>query len=153
LGAAGFLFLCAFIGAMGGGAAYANWHPWMDMLRQMPFYPGEFTFPFIWGGVYLLMAIAGWMIWRAPDVAMHNLRALVDWGWLLVLKSISICIMFGAHFLLPTAAANMMILFAAGRTIWRFWPLNRVATALMLPYALWAVAEIYLSLGCWWLNS
>jgi tryptophan-rich sensory protein len=28
-----------------------------------------------------------------------------------------------------------------------------VAAAMMVPYALWAVAEIYLSLGCWWLNT
>jgi tryptophan-rich sensory protein len=138
---------------MGGGASYANWHPWMDTLRQAPFCPSEFTLADIWGGLYLLMAVAGWLVWRAPDVAMHNLRALVDWGWLLVLKSIGICIMFGAHFLLATAAVNIMLLFAVGRTIWRFWPLNQWAAALMLPYALWTGTEIYLSLGSWWLNS
>jgi tryptophan-rich sensory protein len=124
----------------------------MDTLRAPPGTPPEFYTAAIWGVMYAIMAIAAWLIWRAPDVRLAYMRALLDWGWLLTIKSCIICLQFGGHLLLATGVGNIALLGMTGLTIYRFWRLNHAAALLMLPYAAWVGFGIYVSLGFWWLN-
>ncbi len=135
-----------------GLAAFANWSPWYTSLRLPPLTPPEHLLAALWGVIYVSMAFAGWQIWRVPDVKLSYLRALISWGWVLVIKSFDITVVFGLHLLLVHVAMMLGLAVMLGTTIGRFWRLNRGAAWGMAPYAAWVGFQIYLSLGFWWLN-
>lgn len=121
-------------------------------LEQPGFAPPSWVFGPTWTLLYLLMAVAAWLIWRtgpSPDTR----RALTLYAVQLVLNAAWTPLFFGlgwrgiAFFEL---GALLLVLIA---TIVLFWRRSAVAGAMLLPYLAWSVFAWCLNFAVWQLNN
>ncbi|NVN48310.1 TspO/MBR family protein [Mycolicibacterium hippocampi] len=121
-------------------------------LEQPGFAPPSWVFGPTWTLLYLLMAVAAWLVWRtgpSPDTR----RALTLYAVQLVLNAAWTPLFFGlgwrgiAFFEL---GALLLVLIA---TIVLFWRRSAVAGAMLLPYLAWSVFAWCLNFAVWQLNN
>jgi tryptophan-rich sensory protein len=123
---------------------------WYAGLRKPPLTPPDAVFPVVWSLLYLGIAVAGWLVWRAAGPAARGSLAL--WGAQLVLNAAWSALFFGAHRpgLALVELAALLVLVAA--TTLAFRRVRPLAAALLLPYAAWVGFAGYLNGGIWYLN-
>ncbi len=107
---------------------------WYENLAKPSFNPPSWVFGPVWTALYILIAIAGWRIWRAaPErTAMQQLwiaQMILNWLWSPAF--------FGAE--APWVAFSIIVaLFATIVTfIVQAWKHDRLSAWLFLPYAAW----------------
>lgn len=121
---------------------------WYAGLQKPPFNPPNWVFGPVWTVLYILIAIAGWRIWRRDP---HG-AAMKFWIAQLALNFIWSPLFFSAH--LPGAAfvviiaLLVVILALIMLTLGR----ERVSAWLLVPYALWVAFAALLNASIWWLN-
>ncbi|MEL7029602.1 MAG: TspO/MBR family protein [Pseudomonadota bacterium] len=127
------LFLAANFAAASSGAVFRP-GDWYDALSKPAWTPPDWLFPVAWSVLYVMIAAAGWLIWReagwtAPALALYALQ--------LVLNAVWSALFFGLR--RPGwALIEVSVLWAAiVATIWAFYPISPLAAALMAPYAVW----------------
>jgi tryptophan-rich sensory protein len=152
LALAAFLALCLAVGIAGGGLTLGDVRIWYFSLTPPPLRPPAWIFAPVSLGMYVLIAVAGWLVWRQPDVRWQHHRALTSWGWQLGLTAIWAPLFFGLHLILPALAVIITLFLAVALTAAKFRPLNGSAALLMLPYLVWIGFAGYLNAGFWWLN-
>jgi tryptophan-rich sensory protein len=144
---AGFV-VASFAAAVPGGL----WPPgeWYAALDKPWWNPPSWLFGPVWSLLYALMGIAAWRVWcsAAPDRAV----ALRWWWAQLVLNAAWTPLFFGLRrpdlaFLEILALEALIIV-----TIWRSFAVDRVAAALLVPYAAWVGFASVLNLALWRLN-
>ena len=89
----------------------------------------------VWTTLYLLMAVAAWLVWRSDD--RRRRTALGLFAVQLVLNAVWSPLFFGAR--LPgwaLAEIALLWLAVAVTTSW-FWSIDRRAGALLVPYLAW----------------
>ena len=140
-------FSASFIGAMGSFQApvfYAQ-------LIQPEWAPPAWLFGPVWTVLYAMMAVAAWLVWRQGGV-LANRKALAWFVWQLVLNSLWSWVFF-AWQMGPASFINIMLLWLSiVITMWLFWPVSRLATALLVPYLLWVSFASMLNFAMWQLN-
>lgn len=138
----------AFCAALGGalfppGAEFAA-------LTRPAFAPPNWLFGPVWTLLYLMMALAAWLVYRRGGGAWSApLRA---WYLQLALNAAWTPLFFGLAWrgvaLLEMAALWIMIVV----TIRRFAPQSRAAAWLLAPYLAWVSFAFVLNAAFWWLN-
>jgi tryptophan-rich sensory protein len=140
-------FAAAALGAWasrGAPAFYAQ-------LNKPEWAPPAGVFGPVWSALYLLMAIAAWLVWRVRGFAaaprtlalyLVQLAANALWSWL-----------FFAWHLGAAAFAEVLVLWAliVATTI-AFWKARRGAGLLLLPYLAWVTFASALTFACWQRN-
>lgn len=122
---------------------------WYDGLRKPPLNPPSWIFGPVWSVLYLAIAVAGWLVWRArPESAVP----LALWGSQLVLNTAWSWLFFGLH--LPgLALIEILVLLALLiATTVSFLRIRTLAGGLLVPYAAWVSFAAYLNAGLWVLN-
>ncbi len=140
-------FAAAAIGAFASaqaGAFYAQ-------LQQPVWAPPGWLFGPVWTVLYLMMAIAAWLVWRvhgfrrarvALGLFVLQLAANALWTWL-----------FFVWHLGAFAFVEILLLWALiVATIVAFWRLLPVAAWLLVPYLAWVSFACALTLSTWQLN-
>lgn len=140
----GFVLLAVGVG-MGGALstsdAVTGWYADADK----PFWtPPNIIFGPVWTALYLMMAVAAWLVWRRrhevdvrPALLAYFVQLLLNTAWTPVF--------FGLYPVMGVAAlwlafAIIVSLFLAVLfTILRFWPIHRFAAVLLMPYLAWIV--------------
>ena len=103
----------------------------------------------VWTVLYIMIAIAGWMIWRTGDRA----RVLRVWGIGLVLNALWSWLFFGRH-LIGAALIDIVLIWASIVTfIVVAWPRSRAASILFMPYLAWVSLATALNFAIWRLNG
>jgi len=149
----GFVGLALLVWAANGAITAGSARDWYASLIPPPGTPPTRLFAPVWTTLYPVMGVAAWLIWRRIDIGAERKRAaLRTWGWQLLANSLWSPAFFGLHSLGLSLAVAVLLLAAVVLTIRRFMPLQPVAAALMLPYALWVGYATYLNAGFWWLN-
>lgn len=140
-----FLALCAL--AASSGAAFSP-GPWYATLAKPSWTPPAWVFPVVWTTLYFLIAVAGWLVYRAQGMG----PLLWLWGVQLALNGAWSYIMFGTH-RIGAAFAELIILWlsVAAFTVLAWWPVN-TAALLFLPYLLWVTMAGALNYQVWRLN-
>ena len=64
---AGFLAACLAVSVLGGLVTASSVGGWYQALDKPPFNPPDWLFAPVWTGLYLMMALAAWRIWRHVD--------------------------------------------------------------------------------------
>ena len=147
------LLLCLAAGGLGAMATEPNIATWYAGLNKPPFNPPNAVFPVAWTILYLLMAVAAWLAWRAPAPdAGSRWRRLVPFFVQLVLNAMWSFAFFGAHNPLLGIIVIGVLLLAILWTIARFWQASAGAAALLLPYLLWVCFAAVLNVSIWLLN-
>lgn len=146
----GWLVLC-FAAAGLGAVASAQAPQFYAQLSKPGWAPPASVFGPVWSLLYLLMAIAAWLVWRAFGaparrtaiavfVAQLGLNAL--WSW----------VFFTWH-QGGWALANVLVLWLLiVATVVLFWRVRPLAAALLLPYLAWVGFASALTLAVWRMN-
>jgi tryptophan-rich sensory protein len=145
-----FLVLSALAGGLGSLATTPNIATWYAGLAKPWFNPPNAVFPLVWTALYVLIAIAGWLVWRAGSPG--GTRALVPYFVQFVLNVAWSFAFFGAHN--PFAGLVVIALLAAAIlwTVIAFWPISRPAALLLLPYLAWVAFAAALNVAIYSLN-
>lgn len=152
LGLGVFVALCAAVSVIGGAVTATSVNTWYQALEKPAFNPPDWVFPVVWTALYIMIAIAGWRVWRrAPlDVtrlalAVFALQLGLNLGWSFLF--------FGAQ-RIGLALAEIVVLFhTIAANIALFWRIDRWAGALLLPYLAWVAYATVLNAALWLLNA
>ncbi len=144
-----FLAAAAASGALGSlynpGSSNLETQRWYAALRKSPLNPPPATFAPVWTTLYVLIAVAGWRIARAPRSRERSL-ALTWWSAQMAFNAAWSPLFFGRR----SADGAMLDLLAMLGSIGAFMHsarrVDRRATELMIPYAAWVLFAGYLNL-------
>jgi tryptophan-rich sensory protein len=124
---------------------------WYAALRKPAWNPPAWVFGPVWTLLYLMMAVAVWLVWRERGFAGAG-GALALFTLQLILNALWSIIFFGRR---NPALALVEIFFlwaAIFATMLSFWRVSQPATWLMWPYLLWVTFAGFLNLNIWKLN-
>lgn len=148
LGLAGWLavtFLAAAIGSRFMPGA------WYAALEKPSWTPPNAVFGPVWTVLYLLMAIAAWLVWQRAGwsgartaLALYLVQLAVNaaWSWLF----------FGRHDVALALADIIVLWLLILATLVLFWRVHRAAGLLLVPYLLWVSYASTLNYGILQLN-
>ncbi|WP_428534211.1 TspO/MBR family protein [Rhodopila sp.] len=145
----GFVGLCLLVGLVGGSMTARAVQHWYLTLRAPPGTPANWVFAPVWGALYVMIGVAGWLVWRRIGAA----PPLRLWGWQLAANAIWAPTFFGLHS--PAMAMGVMavLLVMIALTIRSFRRVQRPAAILMMPYGAWCLYAAYLNAGFLVLNG
>ena len=151
LGLAAFVALCLAVSAAGGWVTAGSVTTWYPTLHKPAFNPPNWVFAPVWTTLYLMIALAGWRVWRNRAAAAVR-TALAAYAVQLMLNLVWSFMFFGAH-MIGAALADIALLFAAiCITAALFWKIDRGAGWLLVPYAAWVAFACLLNYTLWRLN-
>jgi tryptophan-rich sensory protein len=135
-GLVGLLLLCTLVAGVGGVVTAGAVRTWYPRLRKPGRNPPSSLFGPVWSLLYLMMAVAAWLVWRARDLADVTI-ALGLFGLQLALNLLWSVLFFGLR--RPAWALGEIVLLwlSIVATTAAFWNRDPIAGALLLPYLLW----------------
>jgi translocator protein len=150
LALAGWLLLSAAAGALG-ALASIDARDFYASLERPRWAPPAGVFGPVWTLLYLLMAVAAWLVWRERGFArargalglfIVQLGANALWSWLF----------FAWHRGAWAFADILVLLVLIVATLFAFWRIRKVAAVLLIPYLLWVSFATALNYSVWQLN-
>ncbi|AKK30047.1 TspO/MBR family protein [Mycobacterium sp. EPa45] len=148
--ALGLSLLAVTVTAAVGGLA-TNSGQQYGQLRQPPWAPPPWLFGPVWTTLYVLMAVAAWLVWRSGPIA-ETRAALSAYAAQLVLNAIWTPLFFGLGWR-GVAFVDIAILWGVlVTTVVLFIRRNAVAGWLLVPYLAWTTFALCLNLAVWHLN-
>jgi translocator protein len=141
-----------FLTALTGSIASIDAGDFYGQLLSPSWAPPAWLFGPVWTLLYLMIALAGWLHWRAHGLRGHGtefglfgLQLILNalWSWL-----------FFAWRLGGWALADILVLLAtiAAIVVWFFRSGSRLAAILLLPYLLWVTFATALNWSLWQAN-
>jgi len=145
------MLACLAVGGLGGLFTASSVSTWYPELSKPSWTPPGWLFGPVWTALYVMMAVALWLAWRARPEAAGACAALfaiqlgLNLGWSVVF--------FGLR--QPGwAVAEIVVLWCAiAATVWRLWLCTPVAGLLMLPYLAWVTFAAALTAAIWRMNG
>jgi tryptophan-rich sensory protein len=125
---------------------------WYDALAKPAWTPPNAVFAPVWTILYVLMAVAAWLVWRRAGFMRAGV-ALSLFIAQLVLNALWSYLFFGAH-RADLAFFEIVVLWAVILVVAvLFWREVRAAGVLMLPYLAWVGFAACLNFALWQLNQ
>ena len=142
-------FVAAFIGS---SFTAPNIVSWYSTLIKPSFAPPNWLFAPAWTILYILMAVAAFLIWQSRNNSQAKC-ALTFYFFQLALNSLWSIVFFGLH--------NPQLAFFEILVLWvlilitllKFYKIQRTAGLLLIPYLLWVSFASILNLFVWLLNK
>lgn len=137
-----FIALCALAASTGWLFPAGQWYA---SLEKPPLTPPGWVFGAVWTPLYVMIALAGWLLW----VDARRSLAMRLWFVQLALNAAWTWLFFGLH--RPGAAlVEIVVLWGAiAATIVAAWNKQRAAAWLLVPYAAWGTFATYLNAAFW----
>jgi len=145
----GICFTVAAVGSVFTASSMTTWYP--SLLKPVGT-PPSWVFGPVWSILYLLMAVAAWLVWRERTHADVQL-ALALFMAQLILNGVWSLVFFGLRRPGAALAEIILLLAAVVITAVRFAAFSRLAFLLMTPYCVWVLYASYLNFGIWQLNK
>jgi tryptophan-rich sensory protein len=142
-------FGAAFVGSMFTTPSVPTWYAG---LVKPPWTPPSWIFGPVWSALYLMMALAAWLVWRrggltasSIPIALFMIQLGLNVAWSILF--------FGLH--MPGVAFGEIVIlwFAILATTIAFWRSTPIAGYLLLPYLLWVTFAAGLNFALWRLNT
>lgn len=157
----GLLAAVAVVAVMGSLATIPNTDGWYAEVEKVPWDPPNAVFGPVWSVLYLLIAVVGWLIWRAgfrPGWPNAARRPLLAYWVQLVLNALWTPVFFAGFPMIGAAAwwiALAVMLALIVSVVWLMlsaarW--SRPAVWLLAPYLLWLLFASTLNIGVIALN-
>jgi translocator protein len=147
----GFLIVVAVIAALGAIASLEAKDFYAQLVKPA-WAPPPGLFGPAWTVLYLMMALAGWLVWHARGSLKAASFPLTLFAVQLVLNGLWSWLFFkwhlGALAVIEVSLLWMLIL----ATMVQFWQVRRLAGALLAPYLLWVAFATALTASVWRLN-
>jgi benzodiazapine receptor len=141
---AGFVGLVIAAAAFGGqwGAG-----PWYSALSKPSWTPPNWLFPVAWTLIYLMIAVAGWLVWEGEEPEWPVLLAV--WGIQLLANAVWSYIFFGRKDVGLALADIAVLWLLIAAFIALAWDGNRLAALLFVPYLAWVGYAGALNAAIW----
>ncbi len=122
---------------------------WYASLNHPAIAPPNYVFGPVWTTLYILMAIAAWLVWkktgtRSVEMAAFALQLLLNFAWSVVF--------FALHSIGGALAEIIALDLAIVTTTILFFRRDRIAGLLFLPYLGWTLFATILTHAFWGLN-
>jgi translocator protein len=139
-------------GALGAVVTIPQIPGWYRAIAKPDWTPPDQVFGPAWTTLYVLMAIAAFLVWRRPDGPGQR-RALVLWWAQLAANALWSPLFFGLHRLGLALADIALLWLLVLATIVAFRPVRGLAAGLLVPYLLWVSFAAALNTAVWQLNG
>ena len=151
VGLGGFVAVCLAVAAIGGRVTAQSVRTWYQTLHKPEFNPPDWVFAPVWTLLYVLIAVAGWRVWRrrgfggAPvAIAAYATQLALNLAWSFIF--------FGGRMIGAALADILLLLAAIAITAALFRRIDRVAAWLLAPYGAWVAFAAALNYALWRLN-
>ncbi|MEJ7795354.1 MAG: TspO/MBR family protein [Nocardioides sp.] len=134
----------AVVGGLAAGSAGQTYRT----LELPPFAPPSWLFGPVWTVLYVLIAVAGWLVWRERGWD----RSLTLWSVQLVLNLLWTPLFFAADLYVAALVDIVLLLVAVAATIALFRRTSPLAAWLLVPYLVWVAFATVLTLSIVVLN-
>jgi tryptophan-rich sensory protein len=144
----GWLALC-FTAA--GSALFVSTDGWYATLIKPSWNPPSWIFGPVWSLLYLMMAVAAWLVWREGGWKLQRQALglfLVQW----LLNALWTPLFFGLHQPGLAFAEIVALWLLLVITVALFWRVRKLAGALLVPYLIWVTIAAVLNFTIWRLN-
>ena len=148
---AAFIALCLAVSAIGGWVTATSVGTWYQTLQRPSFNPPDWVFGPVWVTLYVMIAVAGWRVWRRRGLAAAR-REMVAYALQLALNLGWSFVFFGARMIGAAFAEILLLLAAIVVTAVLFWRADRIAGLLFVPYVGWVAFASVLNFSLWRLN-
>ena len=122
---------------------------WYEALAKPWWRPPNWVFPIVWTTLFCLIAVSGWLAWRAagwtPALTVYAIHLVLNASWS--------AIFFGLH-RIGLAFVELLVFWCSILTMMvMFYPIEPLATWLLAPYLLWVTIAGFLNYSIWRLNA
>ena len=144
-----FILVFLLLGFISALSTANNIDSWYITLKHPFFSPPNAVFAPTWTVLYILIGISGWLVWLKKRFS-HAARnwyiaqAILNFMWTFIF--------FSSHQLGFALIDIVLLLLSIIMTIRYFYPINRVAAYLLIPYGLWVAFATLLNMAYWFLN-
>ena len=137
--------LCLAVGSLAGYMTAQSVVTWYPTLVKPWFNPPPWLFAPVWTVLYIMMAVAAWLVWlRKGSLVLFYVQLALNFLWTFLF--------FNQHApglaLIEIVAMWLAIL----ATLLGFWKIDRRAGWLLVPYLAWVSFAGFLNGSIWWLN-
>jgi tryptophan-rich sensory protein len=146
---AGFLAASFAVAALGGLATARNVEGWYAGADKPAWTPPDAVFGPVWTVLYVLMAVAAWLVWQRGGWAAQG-RPLTLYAVQLALNLAWTPTFFAAEAIGPALAVIIALDVAVAATALAFRRVRPVAGALLVPYLAWCLFATSLNAGFLW---
>lgn len=148
----GSIALATGIGLAGSFATMEHVDGWYADASTAPWSPPNVVFGPVWTALYVMMAVAAWLVWRRrhegdvrPALLAYGVQLVLNAAWTPVFFALYPAI--GVSALWIAFGIIVALIAAVIFTILRFWPISRLAALLLAPYLAWLLYAA--SLNVW----
>lgn len=139
------------IGFFLGLLTQANLRPWYEGLNKSMLTPPGWVFSLVWSILYVLLAVAGWALWRQrkhkgirPTLYFYTGQLLMNWAWT--------PLFFQVHWLGFSMIWIVILTSLTFLTIYSIKNKDVRISVLLTPYFIWLLFATYLNYTIWELN-
>lgn len=140
----GSVLLATGVGVVGSFATVAHVDGWYADAEKAAWTPPDIVFGPVWTALYLMMAVAAWLVWRrrhetpvTSALVAYLVQLLLNAAWTPVFFALYPS--WGVAALWTAFGIIVALIAAVIFTILRFWPIHRGAAILLMPYLAWIV--------------
>jgi tryptophan-rich sensory protein len=149
LGLVAWLLACFASAALGGLFMPDEWYA---SLRKPSWNPPGWIFGPVWTALYIMMAVAAWLVWREGGFARQR-TPLILFVAQLALNAAWTPLFFGSHWLGVSAVEIVLLWLTIAATFAAFRKTSPTAAWLLAPYLAWVSFAAVLNVTLWRLNS
>lgn len=145
------LFVCLGAGGLGAFATTSEITGWYRTITKPSWNPPDWVFGPVWTTLYVLMAIAAWLVWK-PNGFRAAATPLTLFGLQLGLNCAWSFIFFGMHEPGWAFGEILLMWLAIVATMVTFNSHSKLAVCLLSPYLAWVSFASVLNFTIWRLN-
>jgi tryptophan-rich sensory protein len=145
----GLILFCLAVGAIGGGASASAIDGWYRTLAKPAWNPPDWVFGPVWTVLYIMMAVAAWLVWKTgdrvrPAMVLFAVQLALNLAWTFIFFSFE----SPGLALIEIAFMWLAVLF----TMLAFFGRQTTAGWLFVPYLAWVSFAAALNFAIWWMN-
>ncbi|ASU33706.1 TspO/MBR family protein [Mucilaginibacter xinganensis] len=126
---------------------------WYSTLNKPSFNPPAWLFAPVWTALYIMIAIAAYLVWQRRDGSVSYKTAATIYAVQLLLNFSWSIVFFGLHGILPAVFVILLMWAAIILNIRWFAKFSKIAAWLLVPYLLWVSFASLLNLSIYLLNQ
>lgn len=145
------IILLISIGFTIGSLTKIEVNTWYETLIRSPLTPINYIFPVAWTILYIMIAICGWIIWRASSFpkllsikSLYIIQLILNWSWT--------PLFFHYHLAVYSLICLLIMDIIVATIIYLGRIRLKSVSLLMIPYLLWILFATYLNFYIWHYN-